>query len=210
MTMTKLWNMITAWFASKGGASHVLALTYIFAMAAYAAVPSFHALVISVHQALPAWVQELGTTALALVAFYKTWNGTKPAGGQKSAGSLLPVIALLALLPVLSLVGCARPVTAPLPAGAINAADAGVYRILDDAHAFTVKVRFDIAAGKATLTDGQKATFNTLIGDLNTADLLWRAYHAAASATASTVQLDAAVSKVSSDLTAATAQIQAH
>ena len=65
---------IQEWFASKGGAAHVIAGAYIFLVAAYATVAPFHALVIQIHQALPAIVQELVTTALALFAFYKTWS----------------------------------------------------------------------------------------------------------------------------------------
>ena len=65
-------NSIKQWFASKGGYAHVFAAIFVGAMAAYAAVPQFHALVNQIHDALPAWIQELATTGLALWAWYKT------------------------------------------------------------------------------------------------------------------------------------------
>ncbi len=65
-------DAIKQWFASKGGYAHVCAAIFVGAMAAYAAVPQFHQLVNQIHDALPAYVQELATTALALWAWYKT------------------------------------------------------------------------------------------------------------------------------------------
>lgn len=71
-----MWNSIVAWFKSKGGFAHVLAVVFVFLMAAYAAVPEFHVLVLQVHALLPGWVQELVTTGLALWAWYKTTSNS--------------------------------------------------------------------------------------------------------------------------------------
>ncbi len=65
---------LQVWLAAKGGVVHVLAGAYISLVAAYASVPQFHALVQYVHAALPAWAQEVFSTALALIAFYKQPN----------------------------------------------------------------------------------------------------------------------------------------
>jgi hypothetical protein len=67
-----MWNKIAAWFESKGGFAHVMAVVFVSLMAAYGAVPQFHALVNQVHAMLPGWVQEVATTALALYAWYRT------------------------------------------------------------------------------------------------------------------------------------------
>lgn len=72
--MKAIWDAISNWFAAKGGVAHVLAGTFAFLMLAYGTVPQFHDLVIQIHQALPGWVQETGTTLIALWAFYKTWK----------------------------------------------------------------------------------------------------------------------------------------
>lgn len=115
-------------------------------------------------------------------------------------------LALLSIFLALPLAGCGVRATAPLPAGAINSADAVIYRTLADAHGFTAKVHDEVLAGKAKLTPAQTTVFNKLIVDLNTADVLYQAYHAAGAATE--VLLTPAVNKVSADLAAATAQIQ--
>lgn len=92
--MTTIWNRFTAWLASKGGAAHVIAAIYVFLVLAYANVPAFHLLVLNVHQALPAWLQELVTTTIALVAFYKTWSG---GGSTKSASAAISTVLIAAL-----------------------------------------------------------------------------------------------------------------
>jgi hypothetical protein len=78
--------------------------------------------------------------------------------------------------------GCLhQAVTAKLPPGALNTFDADSYRVLSDAHAVVQSVRDDAAAGKVTLNDGQKTLINHVIADDNTADHLYKAYHANAS-----------------------------
>lgn len=67
-------DSIKAWIKAKGGVAHIIALTYIFLVAAYQMVPEFKQFVLTIHQTLPSWLQALGTTIVALVAFYKTWN----------------------------------------------------------------------------------------------------------------------------------------
>ncbi len=67
-----IWKSIQGWFQEKGGFAHVAAAMFASAMAAYAFVPQFHTLVLQVHSMLPAWLQELVTTALALYAWYKS------------------------------------------------------------------------------------------------------------------------------------------
>lgn len=75
--MNTLWNQISAWFASKGGFAHVVAAIFAAAMVAYASVPAFQSLVLQIHAALPGWMQELLTTALALYAWYRTQKPNK-------------------------------------------------------------------------------------------------------------------------------------
>lgn len=116
-------------------------------------------------------------------------------------------LALLAIFLALPLAGC-KTVTYSLPAGAINSADAVIYRTLADAHGFTAKVRSEVAAGKAKLTPAQTKVFNKLIDDLNVADVLYQAYHAGGAA-ANAASLTPAVNAVSSDLSTAMSQIQA-
>ena len=70
--MSIIFENIQAWFLSKGGFTHVMALLFTGAMAAFAAVPQFHQLVMTVYQALPSWVEELAGTAIALYAWYHT------------------------------------------------------------------------------------------------------------------------------------------
>lgn len=63
---------IQAWFLSKGGFTHVVAALFLAALAAFKAVPEFHQLVMNVYQALPAWLEDLAGTAVALYAWYHT------------------------------------------------------------------------------------------------------------------------------------------
>jgi hypothetical protein len=72
-----LWNTIVEWFKSKGGVAHVLALVWLFLVAAYAAVPSFHALVIAIKNALPGPVDDALVALVALIAFYKNWTAAQ-------------------------------------------------------------------------------------------------------------------------------------
>jgi uncharacterized membrane protein len=67
-------EQIKAWIAQKGGWTHALALIFTSLMVAYSAVPQFHDLVNQIHQVMPGWLEELLTTVLALIAFYKNWD----------------------------------------------------------------------------------------------------------------------------------------
>lgn len=69
---------ISAWFASKGGFAHVAAAVFASLMLAYAAVPQFHALVLSINAALPSWLEELTTTVIALAVWYKNNQSNSP------------------------------------------------------------------------------------------------------------------------------------
>lgn len=69
-----MFSVIKKWIASKGGWSHVIALAGLFCVGAYHAVPAFHALVLTLHAALPSWAQELVGVAAGLWAFYKNWS----------------------------------------------------------------------------------------------------------------------------------------
>lgn len=106
-------QQLKQWFQSKGGFAHVMAAIFTSLMVAYAAVPQFHTLVLQIHQALPAWLQELVTTALALYAWYKTQAAAKQ---SINLSSKVPMI-LLALVLVPALMGCsmvsAKQPTAP-------------------------------------------------------------------------------------------------
>ena len=67
-------QQIKDWIASKGGWAHAIALVFASLMVAYSVVPPFHDLVNQAHQAMPGWLQELVTTVVALIAFYKNWD----------------------------------------------------------------------------------------------------------------------------------------
>lgn len=122
----------------------------------------------------------------------------------------MKTISMFLLATCLMLTGCTLRANAPLPQGALNAADASVYRTLADAHGFTAKVRSEIVAGKAKLTPAQTTVFNKLVDDLNAADILYQAYHAAGfiGQPGTTANLTTTANKVSADLAAATSSIQ--
>jgi hypothetical protein len=106
--------------------------------------------------------------------------------------------ALATCLALLFIAGCAKQVTAPLPAGALNTFDADSYRVLSDAHAAIQSIRDDAAAGKITLNAGQKVVVNHVIADDNTADHLYQAYHA--NGTGDTTALSQAIQALIADL----------
>lgn len=118
-------NAIKQWFISKGGLAHVLAAAFAFLMLAYGTVPQFHALVLSIHQALPGWLQELVTTAFALWAFYKTWNGgnpTQPPSGVATGQKIAGVAILIAVgIGMAAMTGCKTTSTNPPTAPSVTA-----------------------------------------------------------------------------------------
>jgi hypothetical protein len=67
-----MWKSITAWFASKGGFSHVVAGTWLVAVAAYGSVPAFHTLVIDMWAKTPPVFREIGLAIAGLLAWYTT------------------------------------------------------------------------------------------------------------------------------------------
>jgi hypothetical protein len=107
---------------------------------------------------------------------------------------------MIVITGALLLAGCVHPANAPLPAGALNTFDADSYRTLADAHAAVQSIQGDVSAGKVTLNDGQKVVVNKAIADVNTADHLYKLYHA--NAAGDTTQLTQAIQLVVGDLAA--------
>jgi hypothetical protein len=71
-----MWNEVKAWFASKGGFSHVVAGLFASAVLAYSLVPSFASLLNSIYALIPAWGHEVILAALGLYAWYKKQGNT--------------------------------------------------------------------------------------------------------------------------------------
>ncbi len=91
-------NTIKAWFQSKGGFAHVVAVAFAAAMLAYAAVPQFHDLVHTINAAFPAGLEQLVGTIIALAVWYK--NNQTPESQvppQAVKGKDFKVISLLAV-----------------------------------------------------------------------------------------------------------------
>ena len=113
---------------------------------------------------------------------------------------------VLALVVIMAACAAKNKVPAPLPVGAINSFDANCYRVLADAQAALQSIRDDSTAGKITMNPTQKSIFNQLTFDYNTANHLWQAYHS--TGTGNTAPLQAAITKLQSDILSASAQIQ--
>jgi hypothetical protein len=62
---------ITAWLASKGGFSHVVAAAYLAAVTLYASVPAFANLLNTIYGLVPAWGHELLLAVLGVAAWYR-------------------------------------------------------------------------------------------------------------------------------------------
>ena len=75
--MTKIWNAVVAWFASKGGVAHVVAVVYAAGVLAYAQVPAFTQLCNSLYGDLTPWEHEWLLAIVGLVAWYKTNSAVK-------------------------------------------------------------------------------------------------------------------------------------
>jgi hypothetical protein len=107
---------IKAWVASKGGFAHVAAALFAGAIAAYAEVPAFHSLVVSIYNLIPASGHELILALLGLMAWYKNTQSkpnitvatTQTISQDTSDSSVkLGVIALMCFtLLTVGLVGC--------------------------------------------------------------------------------------------------------
>jgi hypothetical protein len=171
---------IASWFKSKGGFAHVAAAVFASLMLAYAAVPSFHALVLQVHQSLPGWLQELVTTGLALYAWYKS-NGTKPAAPINTSSTIPPAAKLLlcvVALGSLGLMGCKGPTaTAPLAPGYVTAGEQSVGEVIAAASAAVVKYEALKGAPGFVPIPGADATITAIQQTLVIADPLAVAWH---------------------------------
>ena len=73
-----LFAKVQAWLNSKGGFSHVVAVLFVGAMTAYAAVPAFQKLVQDIYAALPAQAEEVALAIVGLYAWYH--HASSPAG----------------------------------------------------------------------------------------------------------------------------------
>lgn len=104
--------------------------------------------------------------------------------------------------------GCQKNVNAPpapLPPGATSQFDATSYRVIEDTHAAIKSLRDSAASGKIVLTPAQKSQMNQVIADQNTAQELWKAYHAAP--TGDTTALSAAIQGLVKDIATVTQMV---
>jgi Na+-translocating ferredoxin:NAD+ oxidoreductase RnfC subunit len=120
-------------------------------------------------------------------------------------------IVLVSLLLVAG-VGCAKKTTTSTPTApptnSLNSTDATLFETLAPIHAFVASMQQQNQAGTITLTANDKVLLNQLIADVNAADLLYQAWHAAG-ATGATTQINAAITKAQTDQTTLNAAIQA-
>jgi len=103
----------------------------------------------------------------------------------------------LALAMCLSVVACANKTTTPPPApptGSLNSFDATTNQTLQAIHAFVGSMVAQNNSGAITLTATEKADLNQLVADVNAADLVYQAWHAAGG-TGATAPVQTAVSK---------------
>ena len=118
---------------------------------------------------------------------------------------------LLALTLLFSLVGCAKapPTTVPKapPIGSLNTFDTTTNETLQALHAAVASFVADNNSGKFVLTASQKALLNQVVTDLNTADLIYQAWHNAGG-TGAQAPVTAAVNKVQASQTALNAALQ--
>lgn len=113
------------------------------------------------------------------------------------------IVALL-LVPLLICVGCAKKTStttpAPPPAGSLNTFDATTNETLQSIHAFVASMVAQNNAGTVTLTPTQKQLLNQLVTDVNNADVIYQAWHAAGG-TGATTTVQAALTKAQTDQT---------
>lgn len=109
------------------------------------------------------------------------------------------------LILCLTLTGCAKKVSAPLP-GSINSFDSISYQTLMDAQAAINAVKADVTAQKIVLSPAQKTVLNQAIQDYDIGQATWQAYHAGA--TQDTAGLTAAINQLVSDVAAIAVKIQ--
>jgi hypothetical protein len=123
----------------------------------------------------------------------------------------LLVLALLLVAGALTLTGCAKapptnPPAAP-PIGSLNTFDTTTNETLQALHAAVASFVADNNSGKFVLTVSQKGLLNQVVTDLNTADLIYQAWHNAGG-TGAQAPVTAAVSKVQASQTALNAALQ--
>jgi hypothetical protein len=107
----------------------------------------------------------------------------------------------LALAMCLSVVACANKTTNPPPApptGSLNSFDADTNTALQTIHAFVGSMVAQNNSGAITLTVNQKALLNQLVASVNSADVIYQAWHAAGG-TGPTAPVQTAVAKAQSD-----------
>lgn len=114
------------------------------------------------------------------------------------------------LLLAISLAGCAHQVTAPIP-GATSAFDSNAFQALATAHGIAQSFSTQACSnngnkpGCFTPKPAEKTAINQFIADLNTADVVYAAYHGG---TQTQAAAQAAINKVTSDQAALPANIK--
>lgn len=107
--------------------------------------------------------------------------------------------------------GCAnRAATVPVP-GSINTYDAYSFRILADAQAALNAFKSDVSSGKVPETPTLKSVLNQAIADYDTAETVYKAWHAVGGSTSAsaTAPVTAAINKVQSDISSIANQVMA-
>ena len=69
--MNSITTYIQNWINSKGGWSHVVAASYLGAVAAYAAVPAFATLINNIYGATPSWFHQVALAGVGVIAWYR-------------------------------------------------------------------------------------------------------------------------------------------
>ena len=68
---------IQKWLVAKGGVAHVVAVAYVFTIAAYAGVPNFAHALNMVYAQLPAWAHASeGSSAISYTFSAPAWGST--------------------------------------------------------------------------------------------------------------------------------------
>jgi hypothetical protein len=81
--MNRVIANIQAWFVSKGGVTHVMAVLFVGTVGAFGAVPDFHHLCLKLYHALPGWAEEIVLAAVGIYAWYRV--SLSPAGTMAAA-----------------------------------------------------------------------------------------------------------------------------
>ena len=170
-------STIRNWIKSKGGAAHLVALSWAFLVAAYAMNSQFHAFVAGVEAALPGWAEDGLTLVVSLWAFYKTW---KPAPPPNLSSTIPPAATLLIVFALLiPFAGCKGPTaTAPLAPGYVIPAEQAVGETIAGANAAVLKYEADVRSGAYTPTPAIRAAIGATREALVISDPLAVAWHA--------------------------------